>query len=149
MLRTIIAFAATLTLIAIVTVAAGHVAAQREQARPPALTRERAAALDDERPRWLASRHDSVAGAEVATEARRTLDLLDELYRQEARLWSYYDALERSHATRERMIAERQELEHRVAEQRRQLERLDHRLRQLRPLDKDSITFDRAPEGYR
>lgn len=97
--------------------------------------------LQDERQRWQLDQ-PSVSAAGTSSEAIRTLDLLNELYAQEERLWAYYDAVTRSHTTRSELAQEEAALTRRVAEHRRQLERLEHTIDHLRPAsDPTALTF--------
>ena len=89
--------------------------------------------LDQQAGRWSTPDGAGLAARGDADEARRTLALLSELYEQEERLWTYYQALGQRTATRDQLADQKAALERHMAEQRRQLSRLDGELDRLRP----------------
>lgn len=118
-----------------------HHDARRAQVASAAL-QQRAASIEAELRRWRQTDDDGPAAAATRTEALRTLRLLGELYAQEERLWTYYQALGASHRTRSELGAERAELERRIATHQRQLDDLDAALDRLRPPeDPGGISF--------
>ena len=76
-----------------------------------ALAQHRAVQLTHELDDWRQVDPGSLADLDSAREARRTLDMLRQLYEQEERLWSYYAALEQSAKTRRHLIEEQQRRE--------------------------------------
>jgi len=133
MLRlTLAALFATL-LIAATACGARSVLHARAEAEQQALLDARYQMLAEERARWDAGEIDGPAAAGTRGEAVRTLEVLQQLYAQEQRLWTYYDAVARSHATRSELAAEEAALARRVAEHRRHLERLESTMDHLRP----------------
>ncbi|MDA3959147.1 MAG: hypothetical protein PF961_00020 [Planctomycetota bacterium] len=101
----------------------------------------RAASIDTEQRRWQTT-PDGFAATATRDEALRTLGMLRELYAQEERLWTYYQALGQSHQTRSQLTDERAELERRVARHEAHLRELDASLQRLRPPEVPTgITF--------
>ncbi len=84
----------------------------------------------------------SVADRSQAEEALKTLDLIDRLYQQEERLWTYYEALHSSAETRQSMLEQRLELERLLHEQEKIQKNINKQLQVLQPDPAGSITFN-------
>ena len=84
----------------------------------------------------------SVADRSQAEEALKTLDLIDRLYQQEERLWTYYEALHSSAETRQSMLEQRLELERLLYEQEKIQKNINKQLQVLQPEPSDTITFN-------
>lgn len=142
MIRTAAALTAAVAILASASVGAAHVARAGAEARAEAEIAVRHQVLAQELDHWRGAEGEGFAAAGTATEARRTLELLRELYAQEQRLWDYYHTLEAQHDTRSELARERLELERRVARHEHRLEALDASLERLRPVE------DQAPIDF-
>ncbi len=124
------------------TLGASHVARAGAMAEAEAVLAHRSHRVRSGLEHWQTAADRGFAAAGTREEAIRTLEMLQELYAQEQRLWSYLDALEAQHATRSQLAQERGELEARVARHQRQLQELDASLEHLRPpVAEDPIRF--------
>ncbi len=134
-----------LTLIGASALGAGHMmSARRVEAATAAIEAGRAR-IDRESAGWNAG--GSLANAAARVEAERTLALLRELYGQERRLWAYYDATVKSAWTREKLAAERAELELSATRHAQELERIEREAARLRPeTTSPGIDFTAGPE---
>ncbi len=142
MIRPLFALIAACAIIAVSSLGALALMERRQESQALAGLRARIEAIDREQQRWRSGGSGSLAQADLAGEAHRTLDLLEELYRQEERLWTYYDALERSSTLQRQFIDERRELEQLLQQRRRQLETLEHSRHSLRPpVDDGRLSF--------
>ncbi|MFW5860009.1 MAG: hypothetical protein ACOCYP_08275 [Planctomycetota bacterium] len=145
MLRPLFALIAACAIIAVSTLGALALMERRQESAALAGLRARIEAIDREQLRWHSEGSGSLAQADLADEAYRTLDLLEELYRQEEQLWTYYDALEHSRTLQRQFIDERRELEQLLHQRRRQLEALERSRHSLRPDPGDGRLSFTAP----
>lgn len=129
----VVATIAALVLIGAATIGVNHVLETKATVTARAVLAERMDSLAEKRQHWRQADRSSIAAEGTREEALRTLDMLQQLYAQEERLWQYLEALDAQQATRSQLVEERAELERRVAEHRRQLEQLDASLDGLRP----------------
>ena len=97
--------------------------------------------LDHERARTQQLR-SSLADRSQADEAMKALALLEELYQQEEKLWTYYEALHQSAQTRQAMIEQRIQLEQLVHQQQHIQHQLEKQLTKLRPSTESNIQFN-------
>lgn len=132
MLRTLLATLAALTIVLATLAAAAALLHQRRLDHAQVLLQGRLDRLQQETRRWQAPAQGA-AEAGCREEARRTLDLLAGLYRQEHQLWSYYETIQASNGLRESYERERLALERTLADRQAELARLEARMRALRP----------------
>ncbi|HYE07622.1 MAG TPA: hypothetical protein VEL07_19040 [Planctomycetota bacterium] len=141
----ILVLVTALTLIGASALGAGHaMSARRVEAATAAIEAGRAR-VERESVGW--NRGGSLANAAARVEAERTLALLRELYGQERRLWAYYDATVKGAWTREKLAAERAELELSATRHAHELERIEREAARLRPDPAlPAIDFTAGPE---
>lgn len=94
-------------------------------------------AIDDAKDWWRQQRRDSEAAdytnnAEHADQALAALRELEALYRREAALWAYHDALQQGSQTAAELRRRRADYRAAMADERRDLDHLNQRLAQLR-----------------
>ncbi len=149
MLRILAAFIAAACLLLGSTAGAWQLVERHRRTDAQIMLRQRLERLEQETRNWEHLDPASMADQASAREAARTLDMLGQLYRQEERLWAYYDALQHSSRTRRVLVAEQQERDRELTAYRERLARLQHELDRLRPPEEpDAITFS-DPEGAR
>ncbi len=93
----------------------------------------RSSQIESERNNWKKLDDQGIAAQGNRDEALRTLDMLQDLYAQEKRLWQYYHALDAQLKTRSRLAEERAELEQRITTHESRLRELDASIEHLRP----------------
>ncbi|NRA40209.1 MAG: hypothetical protein HRU15_18835 [Planctomycetes bacterium] len=98
--------------------------------------RIRAQEIHAERYKW----HNATAPAQShhSDEALRTLSILEELYKKEQALWTYYDAIEQRQSVEEKHVHDRLHLEKNLQQQQQDLSTLNKTIRQLRPQQEQS-----------
>ena len=142
MIRIIAAFCAAFALVLVTTLACGSVIRERQAYQQHSQLQHRISELDGAVARWTEMHNEQgVAARASRDEALRTLALLQRLYEQEERLWSYYDVVERSHETRTELTESKLAYLERIRQQERELEALEEHVNRLRPRSETGITF--------
>lgn len=124
----------------IAAVSAERLLQLRQHQAADVLLQQRRAQLAQALERWQHAA--GPAQQAMAEEARRTIELLEQVYAQEDRLWTYYSALDESVQQRSALANEKARLVENISRHELRLHSLEQDLDRLRPHDaQEPISF--------